>query len=161
MVPTAPTTPSPLGRLGHHERERVIAALTERLPRTDAVALLAALAGTRAEIEALPVPLQERAQEILLAALPPGVGAVVVSTLGIPVKSAQEALEEVLTEPEKADPAFRRRVEEEAERRGIPPWQAAIRLRWDEMGVDGVAAMIERRQAGASGKPSTAERRGP
>lgn len=145
VTATSPTVdPIPLGTLGHEEREQVIAVLIQQFPVSEAVTLLTALAGTRAEVKAVPVALQERAQMALLATLPRGLGAIVVSTLGIPTTSDQEALEEVLTAQEQADPAFRQRVEVEARRRSIPRWLAASRLRWEKMSVDEMAATLQR-----------------
>ena len=146
-APVTTVTPasSPLGSLSYEDRQQVIGVLTQQLPPADAVALLTALAGTRAEVSTVSMPLQEQAQRALLASLPPGLGAIVVSTLGIPAKSDLEALEEVLTTREKADPSFRRAVEAEALRRNIPRWLAASRLRWDGMGLDELTATLQHR----------------
>lgn len=149
MVAPALTALSPLGSLDHDDREQVIIAITERLPRAHAVQLLAALAGTRDEVANLPLGIQEDALRAIVAALPAGRNAVVVSTLGIPTKTDVEYLDEVLTEQEMADPVFRRRVEEEARRRRIPRWLAASRLRWDELDMDALVATIQRQQGEA------------
>ena len=116
--------------------------------------LLTALAGTRTEVEAVPMALQERAQHLLLTNLPSGLGAIVVSKLGIPTKSDQQALEDVLTASEKADLRFRQRVEAEALRRHIPRWLAASRLRWNRFDPDELAATLQRQ----SSEPSTDSR---
>jgi hypothetical protein len=136
--------PSPLAGLDYEEREQVIAMFTREFPPAEAVPLLTALAGTRAEVAAVPMALQERAQRTVLETLPPGLGAIVVSKLGIPSKSDQEALEEVLSEQEKIDPSFRQRVEVEARRRHIPRWLAASYLRWNGMDQGELVAMLRR-----------------
>jgi hypothetical protein len=83
--------------------------------------------------------LQERARAALLETLPPGLNVVAVSKLGIALRTDEEYLEEVLTERERADPAFRQRVEE-AKRRGIQRWLAALRLRTSGMPLEQAAA---------------------
>lgn len=139
------TAPSPLSRLAHRDRQLVIDALTARLPREDAVAVLTALAGSAEELAAVPFELQERAQGAILAALPPIHNAVVASELGIVMKGDEESLEDVLTEQEQRDPAFRRRVEEVARDRGIQRWLAAIRLRHERMNLEEIAAAVQHR----------------
>jgi hypothetical protein len=151
--------PSRLGSLSHDEREQVITVLAQRFPTAEAVTLLTALAGTRAEMEAVPMALQEQAQQALLATLPRGLGAIVVSALGIPTKSDQEALEDVLTTREKADPVFRQCVEAEALRRHIPRWLAASRLRWDGMKLDALVATLQHQADDASNDRNSASRR--
>lgn len=141
---TLPVGPSPLASLAREEREQVIAVLTREFPPAEAVCLLTALAGTRPEVAAVPMALQERAQTRLLATLPPGIGAIVVSKLGIPSQSDQEELEEVLSEQEKVDPSFRQRVEAEARRRHIPRWLAASYLRWNGMDQGELVKMLQR-----------------
>lgn len=74
---------SPLSRLAPDERARAIAALDGQLPRDEALQLLTALAGSQPEVTALPRPLRLRAQDVLLAAFPDGLNALVVSQLGI------------------------------------------------------------------------------
>lgn len=149
MAAPAPVALSPLGSLDHDEREQVIIAVTEALPRAAAAQLLAALAGTRDELATVPLGIQEEALHAVVAALPAGRNAIVVSTLGIPTKSDVAYLNEVLTAQEKADPVFRRRVEEEARRRRIPRWVAASRLRWNQLETDVLAAAIQRQQGEA------------
>lgn len=134
---------SPLGLLERREREAVIEALTSRLSHGDAVTLLTALSGSRDAVQTVPMEIQERAQAALLETLPPGLNVVAVSKLGIALRTDEEYLEEVLTEQERADSAFRRRVEEEAKRRGIQRWLAAIRLRTAEMSLEDAAARAE------------------
>ena len=90
--------------------------------------------------------MQKQAQRAILAALPAGLGAIVVSKLGIPTISQQRALQEVLTDQEKADPAFLQRVEEEARSRGISLWEAAIKVRWNSMSIDELAALIQQQE---------------
>ena len=148
--------PSPLAGLAHAEREQVIAVLTREYPPAESVPLLTALAGTPEEVAALPMVLQERAQQTLLATSPPGQGAIVVSKLGIQSKSDQDALEEVLTAQEKADSAFRQRIEEAAHRRHIPRWLAASRLRWDGMDQDRLVALLQRQPYDSTAEPRDA-----
>lgn len=74
---------SPLGRLPRDDRERVIASVARDLRPEEAAAVLAALAGTDDEVAALPDALQDAAQIAILAAFPPGHGAVTVSRLGL------------------------------------------------------------------------------
>jgi hypothetical protein len=80
-LPSAP--PSPLSRLNVDERERAIATIYRAVDPDDAAHVLAALAGTPQEVWALPDQLQDRVQEAILAAFPPGQGVVVVSRLSI------------------------------------------------------------------------------
>lgn len=74
---------SPLSRLSPDRRARAIAALDDGLPRDAALQVVTALAGSPREVADLPRPLQRRAQDVLLAAFDEGVGALVVSALGI------------------------------------------------------------------------------
>jgi len=145
----APTVvPSPLGRLTHQDRQRVIDALTTRLPHDDAVTVLAALAGSSVELAVVPFELQERAQAAILAALAPIHGAVVASDLGIAMKGDEENLEDVLTEEEKRDPVFLRSVEEVARDRGIQRWLAAIKLRHENMSLEEIVAAVRQGPSG-------------
>lgn len=68
-----------------------------------------------------------------------------VSTLAIGLKSDSEYLEEILTADEKEDPTFRQQVEEEARRRGIQRWLAAVKLRYKGKTIEEIAAEATRR----------------
>ncbi len=69
--------------LAAEERQQVITTIYQAVGPDDAARVLAALAGTLQEVWALPDPLQDRVQEAILEAFPPGQDAVVVSQLSI------------------------------------------------------------------------------
>ena len=129
MSDVFPVAAAPLTNLSHAKREQVIATITTRLPHSEAIAVLTALAGSAEERAAVPFVVQVRGREAIMDSLPPGINAIVVSTLSIGLKSDSEYLEEVLTVDEKTDPLFQLQVEEEAQRRGIQRWLAAVKLR--------------------------------
>jgi hypothetical protein len=72
-----------LSRWPRPDREQVTGALSRALSPADAATVLAALAGTAEEVAALPEGLQDAAQVALLDAFPDGLGAIIVSRLGI------------------------------------------------------------------------------
>jgi hypothetical protein len=101
-TPTAPSsTPdrhevvSPLGRLEYADRTRVIGTITASLPADAAVAVLAALSGSDAEVRELPEALQARAQDVIMAALPAGLNAVVASRLGLAAGDSEAWLKDL------------------------------------------------------------------
>lgn len=138
-MPALPVAAGPLGALAPEEQERVRRALKAGLPDDTAAEVLRALERSPRAVIRLPYPTQERALRLILAALPPGVGAVVVSKLGIGLKSDAAYLADVLTPRERADRGFRQRVAAEAADRGIPQWLVATRLRTQGQGIDQVA----------------------
>ncbi len=153
-VIASPVAASPLSSLPRDIREHIITVLTAQLSNADAAQILAALAGTRDEVMAVPMAIQVQAQRAILGALPPGTSVIAVSKLGLPTKTDQDYLEEVLTDEEKADPVFRQRVEEEARSRHIQRWLVAVRLRGEGKSPEEYMSILEagaRRMAARKG----------